>query len=137
MSWQPHAGRVWSLTLATFTERAADDLMALLTSEGPLLWQPHDSVSTRSWWASIGDVSEEQTGDRSGAWELTFRLDEVDRPDPYGYPMRMPHWGWDDAVFGLSGMPAVAATYPTMWDLMLAGIGAAPSGFRAGYGGGL
>lgn len=111
-----------SLEVRSLSPEDRDALWDVLDT-GVVRYDEAEALSRRSLYLLPGDVSEEQVGHHvGGVWTLSISVTEVDRPATGGAPLLMPGWSWVDATRGMASMAEVQAAYPTVWDMLLAGV---------------
>lgn len=114
-----------SLTVSTRDKATHDAVVAALSATSVLLIQateahglPDDLYVVRT------SRSKPRPGNTPG-YELRHHVaavQEVVRPVTAGAPLAFPGWSWSDATRGFANMVDVAAAYPTVWDMLLAGV---------------
>lgn len=118
----PRAGVTRTMQVRSLSNADRDALWAVLDA-GVVRYDEIDALSRRSTYLLPGDATEEQAGYHdNGAWTVTIDMTEVDRPLTTGAPLLMPGWGWTEATAGFANMTEVQAAYPTMWDMLKAGV---------------
>ena len=116
----------WEVEVFARSERERDRLDALLTS-GALLWHPHPMMESplAHQWLQPRTLEWDQRGGPGGGWVHSASVGVTQSARPattVSDPLRVPGWGWYESTAGLTTAAAYAATYPTTWDQLKAGV---------------
>ena len=116
----------WEVEVFARSVRERDLLDALLTS-GPLLWHPHPMMESplAHQWLHPRTLEWDQRGGPGGGWVHSASVGVTQSARPattVSDPLRVPGWGWYESTAGLTTAAAYAATYPTTWDQLKAGV---------------
>lgn len=111
------------LLLRTDTDVEAVRMRRTL-EQGLLLWQPREGLGPDMWLAVQSDSEVRRYLDPlepGRDWQV--RAVQTRRPPTSGARLLMPGWGWSEATAPFATVAELKAAYPSMWALLLAGVG--------------